>query len=125
MKKLRKEGRLKPFEKRGYYNSYELHDYENYFKSSNENAEHLATMRPDIVTTINERIRKEEEEKRRERSKWSEPCPGLTAAVAWMKKQKKQEGTDKNEYEKDEVSQGDEISKNHNSKKTTLKVSYQ
>ena len=30
MKKLRKEGRLKPFEKRGYYNSWEVHDYENY-----------------------------------------------------------------------------------------------
>ena len=33
--------------------------------------------------------------------------------------------TDKNEYEKDEVIQGDEISKNNNSKKTTIKVSYQ
>ena len=90
MKKLRKEGRLKPFEERGKQNPVELYDYRDYYESSNENAKFLHAVRPDIVKTLNETIRKEEEEKRAslERLKLGEACPGLKAHVAWIKNRK-------------------------------------
>ena len=124
MKKLRKEGRLKPLEERGKQNPVELYDYRDYYESSNENAKFLHAVRPDIVKTLNETIRKEEEEKRAslERLKLGEACPGLKAHVAWIKKQKNQKDRDKkNNESEDEIF----IEPKVNKKKNILKISYQ
>ena len=129
MKKLKEEGRLKPFEERGKYKYIEMYEYRDYYVSSNDNAKYLHAIRPDIVKTLNETIRKEEEEKRArlERSKSGEACPGLKAHVAWMKKQKKQQDTDKNENEDDECVLEDKSSNDSkiDYKRNTLKISYQ
>jgi len=126
MKKFREEGRLKPFEEKGKYKSIEIYDYRDYYESSRDNAQYLRAVRPDIVQTLNETFRKEEEEERAylERSKLGEACPGLRAHVAWIKKQKMQKDIDKMNNER---KQDDEIftEPKVNDKKTILKVSYQ
>ena len=62
MRQLRSHGRLVSFIERGKQNNNELYDYKKYFESSEENAELLASLRPDIMSKINEEIRKEKEE---------------------------------------------------------------
>merc|ERR1712208_102532 len=85
MKKLKEEGRLKEFKSRGDYKTMELDDYTTYYKQSKDNYDFLNLIRPDIVSQINKRIRKEKEERRKcfERLRSGEACPGLRAHVAW------------------------------------------
>ena len=133
MKKLKEEGRLKEFKSRGDYKTMELDDYTTYYKQSKDNYDFLNLIRPDIVSQINERIRKEKEERRKcfERLRSGEACPGLRAHVAWMRKQKQQDEKGKSEQEDEEVFTEDEADKTKsndkklNKRKNTVKVSYQ
>ena len=133
MKKLKEEGRLREFKNRGKYKTYELDDYKTYYNQSKDNSDYLDLIRPDIVSKMNERMRREKEEKRKllEELKSGEPCPGLRAHVAWIKKLKQQEEKGKSEQEDREVFTENEADKtNHNGqklnkRKNTVKVSYQ
>ena len=64
MRKLRLDGRLKPFIEGGKQNNSEVNDFKKYYEASADNSELLNGIRPDIMAQINEINRKEKEELR-------------------------------------------------------------